>query len=164
MGYSDPRRDADQPMGQRRLSEEKIMQMKKKLCNRWVATHPKRRVENCCCIFKGHVFQSVRAFLNDFLDEARWLARDLHYVSAKPMRNRRPHSMASFVTQAQVAHRSLLGPSRLRADGGLGVLAHQLDSLIIRGIWGVGPSPGSGNRPAVKPTWSGLILHTRRMR
>ena len=45
MGYSDPRRGADQPMGQRRLSEEKIMQMKKKLCNRWAATYQRLRIE-----------------------------------------------------------------------------------------------------------------------
>ena len=38
-------------MGQRRLSEEKIMQMKKKLCNRWVATHPRRRVEKLLLYF-----------------------------------------------------------------------------------------------------------------
>ena len=78
MGYSDPRRGADQPMGKQRLNEEKIMQMKKKLCKRWAATHQRRRVENTFTFFKCHVFQSVRAFLKGFLGEARWLARDLH--------------------------------------------------------------------------------------
>ena len=34
----------------------------------------------------------------------------------------------------------------------------------IRGIWVVGPWTDSENRPAVKPTWAGRTLHTRRVR
>ena len=62
--------------------------------------------------------------------------------------------MASFV-----AHRSRIGSSRPSTDGAL--LVQKIDSLVIRGIWGIDSSLGSGNRPAVKPIWSGRTLHIK---
>ena len=50
--------------------------------------------------------------------------------------------MASCIVQAQVAHRSLLEPSRLSADG----------------VSGARPLALRQERPAVQPTWSGLAL------
>ena len=72
--------------------------------------------------------------------------------------------MASCVTQAQGARRWRLGPSRLRADGVVECPCATDECSHNKGIWGVGPSPGGGNRPAVRPIWSGLTLHIRRMR
>ena len=64
--------------------------------------------------------------------------------------------MASCVGQAQGAHRSRLEPSRLRADGIVGCPCATDECSHNKGIWGVGPSPGGGNRPAVQPNGLGI--------
>ena len=53
--------------------------------------------KNSFFIFKCHVFQSVRALLNRFFVRSALVGTGFAYVSAKPMRNRRPQPMASFV-------------------------------------------------------------------
>ena len=82
--------------------------------------------------------------MKNFFANSVTLGTELACMPAKSKltRQRRPHSMASCVTQAQVAHRSLVRPNRLRADGFLG-------------RW---PLALRRERPAVKPTWSGHTL------